>query len=83
MQEVRDSLYQEISVPQIGKEEGHFTFSADGQRAGQDTGTIGLLNYCHLEDKDKGRRHLDLADSPLSAKHDTKARSRQRDKKRL
>lgn len=55
LQEVRDSLYQEISVFQIGKEEGHFTFSADGQRAGQDAGTICFLNYCHLEDKDKGR----------------------------
>lgn len=54
LQEVRDSLYQEISVFQIGKEEGHFTFSADGQRAGQDAGTICFLNYCHLEDKHKG-----------------------------
>lgn len=48
LEEVRDPLNQEVTVFQVGKQEGHFTLSADRQRAGQDTGAVSFLNNGHL-----------------------------------
>lgn len=45
LQEVRDSLDQEVPVLQVGKQEGHLVLGADGQWAGQDTRAVCLLHY--------------------------------------
>lgn len=48
LEEVRDPLNQEITVFQVGEQEGHFAPGANRQRAGQDTGTVGFFDNGHL-----------------------------------
>lgn len=48
LEEVRDPLNQEITVFQVGEQEGHFAPGANRQRAGQDTGAVSFFNNGHL-----------------------------------
>lgn len=50
LQEVGNPLDQEVSVLQIGKEEGHAVLGADGERAGQHAGAVCLLHNGHLKE---------------------------------
>lgn len=51
LQEVGDPLHQEVSVFQVGEQEGHSVLGADGQRAGQDVGAVCFLYNGHLRDR--------------------------------
>lgn len=53
LEEVRDPLHQEISVFQVGEEEGHFALGANGQRAGQDAGAVSFFDNGHLRSQVK------------------------------
>lgn len=48
LEEVGDPLNQEISVFQVGEQEGHFALGANGQRAGQDTRAVSFFDNGHL-----------------------------------
>lgn len=51
LQEVRDSLDQEVSVFEVGKQEVHLVFGADGDGTRQDAAAVCLLNDGYLMSK--------------------------------
>lgn len=49
LQEVRNTLDQEVPVFEVGKQEVHLVLGADGDRAGKDTAAVCLLHNGDLQ----------------------------------
>lgn len=52
LQEVGDSLDQEVSVFEVGEQEVHFVLGADGHGAWQDAAAVCLLHDGHLRSRE-------------------------------
>lgn len=48
LQEVRDTLDQEVSVFEVGKQKVHFVLGTDGDRTWEDATAVSLLHNRHL-----------------------------------